>query len=126
MGSTASLVKLGTSAAAAEAAQAQLQSQGQGVKDHFSPRFHPAPPRSEVALLQPVFARVVEGNLLTSVHMGPAAIVTVGRAAGVKFWMRPPRVPKGKDKRGGTLQYAGRERARGSPLVGRGQGLVGA
>ncbi|WWC96487.1 hypothetical protein V866_003355 [Kwoniella sp. B9012] len=53
--------------------------------------FHPAPPRSEVALLQPVMARVVEGNLLTGVHMTQTSIVTVSRAAQVKFWTRPPR-----------------------------------
>lgn len=56
--------------------------------------------------------------------MGPAAIVTVGRAAGVKFWMRPPRAPRGKNK--GEYRHVDRERVRGSPLVGRGQGLVGA
>ncbi|WWC71064.1 uncharacterized protein I206_105017 [Kwoniella pini CBS 10737] len=53
--------------------------------------FHPAPPRSEVALLQPVMTRVVEGNLLTGVHMIQTSIVTVSRAAQVKFWSRPPR-----------------------------------
>ncbi|WWC88350.1 uncharacterized protein L201_003260 [Kwoniella dendrophila CBS 6074] len=53
--------------------------------------FHPAPPRSEVAELQPVMARVVEGNLLTGVHMIQSSIVTVSRSAQVKFWTRPPR-----------------------------------
>ena len=56
--------------------------------------FHPAPHKSEVAMLQPVLARVVEGNLMTSLHMGPKTIATVSRAGSVKFWMRPPRQPR--------------------------------
>lgn len=47
-------------------------------------------------MLQPVLARVVEGNLMTSVHMGPKTIATVSRAGSFKFWSRPPRVPRVK------------------------------
>ncbi|WVR06605.1 hypothetical protein IAU60_003637 [Kwoniella sp. DSM 27419] len=53
--------------------------------------FHPAPPRSEVAHLQPVMARVVEGNLMSGVHMTQTSVVTVSRAAIVKFWQKPPK-----------------------------------
>ncbi|ORY22031.1 WD40-repeat-containing domain protein [Naematelia encephala] len=63
-------------------------------------RIHLAPPRSEVALLQPVLARVVEGNLLTGVHIGPNSIVTVSRAALVKFWQRPPKQSTSGRQRG--------------------------
>ena len=56
--------------------------------------------------------------------MGPAAIVTVGRAAGVKFWMRPPRAPRGKNK--GEYRHVDRERVRWWSIVATGQGLVGA
>ncbi|WRT68081.1 uncharacterized protein IL334_005056 [Kwoniella shivajii] len=73
--------------------------------------YHPAPPRSEVALLQPVLARVVEGNLLSGVHMVQSSIVTVSRAAGVKFWTRPPKnhgpKPRTASKNG---RESGRER----------------
>ncbi|BEI92532.1 uncharacterized protein CcaverHIS019_0501600 [Cutaneotrichosporon cavernicola] len=56
--------------------------------------YHAAPPKTEVALLQPVLARIVEGNLMTSLHMGPKSIATVSRAGSIKFWTRPPRVPR--------------------------------
>ncbi|KAL1405835.1 hypothetical protein Q8F55_007513 [Vanrija albida] len=58
--------------------------------------YHKSPPKSEVAMLQPVLARVVEGNLMTSLHMGPKTIATVSRAGSFKFWSRPPRVPRAK------------------------------
>ena len=33
----------------------------------------------------------MEGNLITAIHMSPNAIITISRAALVKFWQRPPR-----------------------------------
>jgi WD40 repeat protein len=60
--------------------------------------FHPAPPKAEVAMLQPVLARVVEGNLMTGLYMGPRSITTVSRAGSMKFWTRPPRQPRNKRK----------------------------
>ncbi len=56
--------------------------------------YHAAPPKTEVALLQPVLARIVEGNLMTSLHMGPKSVATVSRSGSIKFWTRPPRVPR--------------------------------
>lgn len=63
-------------------------------RDVEGAHYHPAPSRSEVALLQPVLARVVEGNLMTSLHMGPHTIATLSRAGSIKFWKRPPRQPR--------------------------------
>lgn len=87
-----------------------LRSQGAGpgssasltlFKDIEGAHYHPAPPKAEVALLQPVLARVVEGNLMTSLHMGPKTIATVSRAGSIKFWTRPPRQPRtrGREKK---------------------------
>jgi WD40 repeat protein len=56
--------------------------------------FHPAPHKSEVAMLQPILARIIEGNLMTSLHMGPKTICTVSRSGSVKFWTRPPKQPR--------------------------------
>ncbi|OCF40279.1 hypothetical protein I317_05912 [Kwoniella heveanensis CBS 569] len=74
--------------------------------------FHPAPPRSEVAHLQPVMARIVEGNLLTGVHMTPTSIVTVSRAAIVKFWQRPPRSHTASNRHKKPAPWAGTARER--------------
>jgi len=41
---------------------------------------------------------VVEGNLITAVHVSPQAIVTISRSASVKWWQRPKR----QGKRGST------------------------
>lgn len=43
---------------------------------------------------------MVEGNLITSVHMSPQAIVTISRAAVVKWWQRPKRQSSAKPKNG--------------------------
>ncbi|KAL7420546.1 hypothetical protein Q5752_004497 [Cryptotrichosporon argae] len=51
--------------------------------------FHPAPSRGQVARLQPVLARVIEGNMLTGVWVLSTSIVTVGRGAEVRVWVRP-------------------------------------
>ncbi|ORX37128.1 WD40-repeat-containing domain protein [Kockovaella imperatae] len=66
------------------------QVHGMGVEIQGT-RYHEAPPRSEVADLQPVMARMVEGNLLTVIAFTPSAIFTVSRAAQLKIWQRPPR-----------------------------------
>jgi hypothetical protein len=43
---------------------------------------------------------VVEGNLITGVHMSPQAIVTISRAAVVKWWQRPKRQSSRRNKPG--------------------------
>jgi hypothetical protein len=51
---------------------------------------------------------VVEGNLITGVHVSPQAIVTISRSASVKWWQRPKRQGKGysKGKGGGGMVRA--------------------
>lgn len=81
-----------------------------GLNDE--PVYHLAPPRSEVAMLQPVMVRrypsiqwasaklqlthinhqtkLIEPCLLNSIHFMQETVMTVSRAGGVKFWIRPP------------------------------------
>jgi hypothetical protein len=48
---------------------------------------------------------VVEGNLITGVHVSPQAIVTISRSASVKWWQRPKRQGKGYSKgKGGMVR----------------------
>lgn len=57
-------------------------------------------------------ARLIEGNLSTAVHFSQHAIITVSRAALVKFWERPPRTgPTNNRERAGRVRE-GRERER--------------
>ncbi|ODN81911.1 hypothetical protein L202_02255 [Cryptococcus amylolentus CBS 6039] len=51
--------------------------------------YHPALPRSEVPVLQPVMSRLVDFTIVTGVHCLPDCIVTVSRYGQAKFWMRP-------------------------------------
>ncbi|WWD18757.1 hypothetical protein CI109_103212 [Kwoniella shandongensis] len=84
--------------------------------DGKTSNFHPAPPRSEVALLQPVMARIVEGTIITGVYMLPHAVITMSRAAVCKIWQKPPKSgnthrPKGAGNGGGAGgREGGRER----------------
>ena len=66
------------------------------AEDDGRPNFHPPPSKADVAMLQPVLARQVEGNLMSSLYMGPKTICTVSRAGSMKFWIRPPRQPRKK------------------------------
>ncbi|KAH0583600.1 hypothetical protein H2248_009219 [Termitomyces sp. 'cryptogamus'] len=54
-----------------------------------SPRFHPAPSRNEVAVVQPVLIKNVEGDLLTSASFLPRSILTATKSGHIKLWIRP-------------------------------------
>ncbi|KAG6889838.1 hypothetical protein C0995_014316 [Termitomyces sp. Mi166 len=54
-----------------------------------SPRFHPAPSRNEVAVVQPVLIKNVEGDLLTSTLFLPRSILTATKSGHIKLWIRP-------------------------------------
>ena len=77
--------------------------------DRRSPFFSP----SSCVILQrqgaDAQARMVEGSVLTQVHMSPQTIVTVSRAAIVKFWQRPPRHHSSHRKQSMTMKEAMRE-----------------
>ncbi|QRW14357.1 catabolite repression protein creC [Ceratobasidium sp. AG-Ba] len=52
-------------------------------------RFHPAPSRMEVALIQPVVVKPIEGDLLAHVSFLSTGIMTMTRSGVIKQWVRP-------------------------------------
>ncbi|KDQ07244.1 hypothetical protein BOTBODRAFT_149285 [Botryobasidium botryosum FD-172 SS1] len=64
-----------------------------GPQSHY----HPAPPRNEVALLQPVLIKPIDGDILTSVFFMSASVLTISKGCVIKVWTRPlPVRPRGK------------------------------
>lgn len=53
------------------------------------PRYHPAPSRNEVAIVQPVLVKPVEGDLLSDIAFLPRGMLTANKAGYIKFWIRP-------------------------------------
>lgn len=53
------------------------------------PRYHPAPSRNEVAVVQPVLVKQLEGDILTAVAFLPRALLTASKVGHVKLWIRP-------------------------------------
>ncbi|KAG8853539.1 hypothetical protein FRB96_008141 [Tulasnella sp. 330] len=68
-------------------------------------KFHPAPSRKEVSLVQPILSKAVEGDLLSCVSVVSGAIVVASRPGSIKVWSRPqppvrgPRRSKGGKKK---------------------------
>ena len=60
-------------------------------------------------------ARVVEGNLLSSIHFSTMAIVTVSRAGLVKLWQRPVKTNATSHRQRDRPMREGRERDLRSP-----------
>ncbi|KAG6906339.1 hypothetical protein DXG01_014420 [Tephrocybe rancida] len=54
-----------------------------------SPRYHTAPSRNEVAVVQPVLIKNIEGDLLTATSFLPRSILTATKAGHIKLWIRP-------------------------------------
>ncbi|KAF9526954.1 catabolite repression protein creC [Crepidotus variabilis] len=52
-------------------------------------RYHPAPSRNEVAVVQPVLVKQLEGELLTTLHFLPRNILTATKTGLIKLWIRP-------------------------------------
>ncbi|KAI5116686.1 hypothetical protein M0805_007507 [Coniferiporia weirii] len=63
-------------------------------------KYHPAPSRNEVAVVQPVLIKHIEGDLLTSLAFTPSAVLTTSKLGATKLWVRPlalrPRPTKAK------------------------------
>lgn len=63
-------------------------------------KYHPAPSRNEVAAVQPVMLKHVEGDLLTDLLFTPSGILTSAKSGTSKLWVRPlalrPRAHKAK------------------------------
>ncbi|KAI0748483.1 WD40 repeat-like protein [Daedaleopsis nitida] len=53
------------------------------------PRYHPAPSRNEVAVVQPVVVKHIGNELLTDVAFLPRGLLTACKGGQIKFWIRP-------------------------------------
>jgi len=53
------------------------------------PRYHPAPSRNEVAIVQPVLVKQLENDILTAVSFLPRWLLTATKVGHVKLWIRP-------------------------------------
>lgn len=53
------------------------------------PRYHPAPSRNEVAIVQPVLVKQLENDILTAVAFLPRWLLTSTKVGHVKLWIRP-------------------------------------
>lgn len=52
-------------------------------------RYHPAPSRNEVAIVQPVLVKQLENDILTAIAFLPRWILTGTKVGHVKLWIRP-------------------------------------
>ncbi|KAJ3529971.1 hypothetical protein NM688_g7778 [Phlebia brevispora] len=53
------------------------------------PRYHPAPSRNEVAVVQPVLIKQLDGDLMTDIMFFQRGLLTVTKLGHVKLWIRP-------------------------------------
>ncbi|KAI0263363.1 WD40-repeat-containing domain protein [Gloeopeniophorella convolvens] len=65
-------------------------------------RYHPAPSRTEVAIVQPVLVKPLEADLPTAAAFLPRWLLTATRAGHVRLWIRPLLPPAGSPRRGGS------------------------
>jgi len=68
------------------------------------PRYHPAPSRNEVAIVQPVLVKQLENDILTAVAFLPRWLLTGTKVGHVKLWIRP--LPVTSRKNGHALRTA--------------------
>nr|GAT54627.1 catabolite repression protein creC [Mycena chlorophos] len=59
------------------------------TEDAPLPRYHAAPSRNEIAVVQPSIVKPVEGEILATLVFMPRAIVTATRGGYLKLWIRP-------------------------------------
>jgi hypothetical protein len=52
-------------------------------------RYHPAPSRNEVAIVQPVLVKQLENDILTAIAFLPRWLLTGTKVGHVKLWIRP-------------------------------------
>jgi hypothetical protein len=69
-----------------------------------SPRYHPAPSRNEIAVVQPVLVKQLDGDLFATIQFLPRSILTGTRGSNIKLWIRPlaPRSRNAKSSRGAS------------------------
>ncbi|KAG8767048.1 hypothetical protein FRC12_006475 [Ceratobasidium sp. 428] len=63
--------------------------EGAGIGGGEFDRFHPAPSRMEVATIQPVVVKPIEGDLMAHVSFLPSGLMTMTRTGVIKQWVRP-------------------------------------
>lgn len=90
LSSTLSLVRRHPIGADPSTLQLQLPQNGEGM----GRRFHPAPARSEVAVVQPVLTKAIDGEILTHLDFLPTSVLTSNKAGLVKVWVRPLQINK--------------------------------
>ncbi|PIL24314.1 hypothetical protein GSI_14067 [Ganoderma sinense ZZ0214-1] len=53
------------------------------------PRYHPAPSRNEVAVVQPVVVKHIGNEMFTDISFLPKGLLTATKLGQIKFWIRP-------------------------------------
>ncbi|KZT09604.1 WD40 repeat-like protein [Laetiporus sulphureus 93-53] len=66
-----------------------LSAPGGSLADSSLPRYHPAPSRNEVAIVQPVLVKHIGSDMLTDVMFISRGILTATRYGLIKLWIRP-------------------------------------
>jgi catabolite repression protein CreC len=67
-------------------------------------RYHPAPSRNEVAIVQPVLIKQLENDILTAIAFLPRWLLTSTKVGHVKLWIRP--LPATSKKNGHASRIA--------------------
>ncbi|THU88588.1 WD40 repeat-like protein [Dendrothele bispora CBS 962.96] len=62
---------------------------GSGNDENESPRYHPAPSRNEIAVVQPVLVKQMENELPTWIAFLPRHVLTSTKTGHLKLWIRP-------------------------------------
>ncbi|EGO21124.1 hypothetical protein SERLADRAFT_441506 [Serpula lacrymans var. lacrymans S7.9] len=52
-------------------------------------RYHSAPSRNEVSVVQPVLVKNIDSDILTAISFLPRALLTAGKNGHIKSWIRP-------------------------------------
>jgi len=60
-----------------------------GIDGKSLPRYHPAPARNEIAVVQSVLVKHIDDGLLTDISFLPRALLTSTKSGHVKLWIRP-------------------------------------
>lgn len=86
-------------------------------------KYHPAPSRNEVAVVQPVLVKSIEGDILSSISITANAIFTASRPGIIKVWTRPAPPVRGSRRVKGA--GAGKRKEFAGEVAGPAQGEVG-
>ncbi|KAJ7112454.1 catabolite repression protein creC [Mycena crocata] len=60
-----------------------------GDDDSPFPRYHPAPSRNEIAVVQPCLIKPIDSDILASIAFLPRSILTSTKNGYIKLWIRP-------------------------------------